>query len=68
MKVCCLLACSLWLLSLLSHKIQDHQHRNGINDTKLDPFHQSLILKMPYRIAGNQILWMYFLNYGFPFR
>jgi hypothetical protein len=33
---CCLLACSSWLLSLLSYRTQDHQPRDGTTHSEQD--------------------------------
>jgi hypothetical protein len=51
-KACCLLACSLWLLCLLSYRAQDPECRDG-------PTHSgpstSITKKMPYRFAYSPV-------------
>jgi hypothetical protein len=51
---CCFLSCS--------YKTQDHQPRDGPTHNGLGPPHQSLIKKMPYRLAYSLILRRHFLN------
>jgi hypothetical protein len=61
---CCLLACSHGLLSLLSYRTQDYQ---PLGDTIIMIWglpHQSLIKKIPYRLAYSPILWRHFINSG----
>ena len=48
------------LLSLLSYRTQDHKPRDGTTHNELGPPYQSLIKKMPYRLAYNSILWRCF--------
>ena len=50
------------LLSLHSYKTKDHKPRIGPTHTFLSHSAQSLIKKMPYRFAFNQILCKHFLN------
>ena len=50
----CLLPASPCFLSLLSYRTQDHQSRGGTTHNGLPPY-QSLIKKMPYRLACSLI-------------
>ena len=57
------------LLSLLHYRTQDHQPRDGPAHNRLAPPtmgwalpHQSLIKKMPCRLAYSLVLWRHFLN------
>lgn len=54
----------LGLFSLFSYRTQDHQPRCGPTHNRLGLPPQSLIKKMPYRLAYNPILWRHFLNCG----
>lgn len=56
LEECCLLIAPPGLLSLLSYAPQDHLPRDGTNQSRLDPWHQLTIKKMPQRLANGSIL------------